>query len=1223
MKKLLMAVAAVAAFGAFGKTYYVDGSVTTSGDGSLEASFKTIAEGIGAASSEAVDTVQVAAGDYPITETIVLGKGVIVQGAGRATTTIDAQLKCRAVEIGHADAVLRGFTIKNGKGTASGASAGSSGSVVGSGILFTSKGGKAEDVRVTGCTSGSNDCRGMAVAICGPGTLENAVVDGNTAGGRFGWHTGGGGGLAVYLAHANAVMRNVAVVDNTYTGYGQSMEKCAGAVHLAQGTVENCTIANNKLFQVGGLLVDNNAAAIVRNTICWGNTAITGKSGAGEPNFRIEGSSPTVTGLCAPAPWGADALTANPRFVDAANKDYSLSPGSPCLAAGIGAIGLGTTAPVFGIAVDEPNGVDSLTTVVRLVGYNGADASSASVVWKVNGVIVEGETGPEFEYTFTGGEPVVSAEVTVPGDAAVTVEASDAVHVGATDVYVDEKATGSVPPYASAATAAKTIDAALPYMCAGSTMHILKGTYQNTQPIFITTNMTFQGEDANTNVVVKRSGNSGIFFVVAHPQAVVSNLTMTGTGTSCGGALRLRDGLVYGCRIVSNKGSASTNGQGVYMDGAKTARLSHSLVASNGNNNESDAAGVYLQAGLVDNCLIRNNISSRGNGAGVLMCGSNTKLLNCTIVDNESKTWTGKGLGGGVMRNADCGTVVNCIIWGNKDASTSAGAPNWYSSDAAKNPKILVVNAFTNCCTTVSGSGVLNDSNKIVQNRAEGVVAPFVENVYTLPQGSVCIDAGRDDDDQAAFDYFSVTRVLRGATAEQVDIGCSEYKPPDVFSASFTCEPKTSFGPVDAKLTGVAQGDGHTPEDFVYKWTFDDDPTEFVGQEVTHHFDGKGNHRVTMRVYLNGEPYGEPVEGDGVGIYGDCIYVAVPGTVNAQFPYDTPETAHSNLSAVVEMASAETPIRLLAGNHPVTKMIQVSKPLTLTGAGRDETVVYCPDSSRLTVFCLNNPEALVESLTVSNGIGSTDGGYSGRGGCVVIADHGGWVRNCRLCKGSGNSNQGGGGAYITGADSRISETIFENNSTAFTSTKTQPCYGGGVWVDNGAKVENCVIRGNKAYSGGGAFVNGGTLCNCTVVGNWAENPDKVSPLPATCVGGVRCDGGSVVNCIVIGNWHKDRRDEDAEWNVSGKERFFNCFTPKADWGEKGICGTLEDVLFRDYAGGDYRISSYSPCVRSGRYQADWMPGRTDFYGKPRTTPCKHVDIGCAQSPDPGLMLLVR
>ena len=62
----------------------------------------------------------------------------------------------------------------------------------------------------------------------------------------------------------------------------------------------------------------------------------------------------------------------------------------------------------------------------------------------------------------------------------------------------------------------------------------------------------------------------------------------------------------------------------------------------------------------------------------------------------------------------------------------------------------------------------------------------------------------------------------------------------------------------------------------------------------------------------------------------------------------------------------------------------------------------------------------------------------------------------------------------------------------------------------------------------------------------------------------------------------------------------------------------EDPQFKT----NYTFSSSGPCVRTGLYQ-DWMKGATDFFGNPRATPGKHVDMGYWQSPDPGLMIRVR
>ena len=66
MKKLLVAVAAVAAFGAFGDTYYVDCSAEAGGDGSEKAPFKHPQLAINAADGVEPTEIIVNDGTYPV-----------------------------------------------------------------------------------------------------------------------------------------------------------------------------------------------------------------------------------------------------------------------------------------------------------------------------------------------------------------------------------------------------------------------------------------------------------------------------------------------------------------------------------------------------------------------------------------------------------------------------------------------------------------------------------------------------------------------------------------------------------------------------------------------------------------------------------------------------------------------------------------------------------------------------------------------------------------------------------------------------------------------------------------------------------------------------------------------------------------------------------------------------------------------------------------------------
>ena len=85
-------------------TYYVDGSVASSGDGSQASPFKTIAEGVAAAA--AGDVVEVAAGTYTISSQITVAKAITIRGADRATTIIDANSACRIFNVSAAASII-------------------------------------------------------------------------------------------------------------------------------------------------------------------------------------------------------------------------------------------------------------------------------------------------------------------------------------------------------------------------------------------------------------------------------------------------------------------------------------------------------------------------------------------------------------------------------------------------------------------------------------------------------------------------------------------------------------------------------------------------------------------------------------------------------------------------------------------------------------------------------------------------------------------------------------------------------------------------------------------------------------------------------------------------------------------------------------------------------------------------------------------------------------
>jgi hypothetical protein len=147
------------------------------------------------------------------------------------------------------------------------------------------------------------------------GTLQCCVLFGNSVTNNPG---GGGGGIAYARAYNCLLMRN-------------SADEGGGAFF---SSVVNCTVVSNTASSQGGGVYDNNndvpAYAHFENDIVYYNTAKMGSN-----YFFI--ALPTNMAFCCtqPLPLGRTGnITNAPQFVDAANGDFHLSDGSPCINSG-------------------------------------------------------------------------------------------------------------------------------------------------------------------------------------------------------------------------------------------------------------------------------------------------------------------------------------------------------------------------------------------------------------------------------------------------------------------------------------------------------------------------------------------------------------------------------------------------------------------------------------------------------------------------------------------------------------------------------------------------------------------------------------------------------------------------------------------------------------------------------------------------------------------------
>jgi len=386
---ILLAVAVLTP--ACGMTWYVDGSVSSSGDGATwETALKTIQEGIDKALEG--DTVTVAEGVY-IENIHFDGKNIILTGTDPlnpdvvAGTIIDGNQSGSVVTFDGTEnetCVLSGFTLQKGKAE------------YGGGVY----GGPFSD-RLTHATIRNNvvtenvaSYYGGGLAHCA-GLVENNIIKGNSA------DTHGGG-----LYSCQGTIQNNVIAGNGVEGYGGGMAMCYGTIqsntifensagiyggglYLCNGIIRNNTVSTNSAWTSGGgfaecdgeiynnIIAGNfvesaagggladcdamihsntivgNAAGVsttsrggglfnctgwIQNCIIWGNTALEA------PQFYAPGVTPTH---CCIEGWvhgGTGNVTSDPRFVDAdgaddnaetyGDNDYRLLEDSPCIDAG-------------------------------------------------------------------------------------------------------------------------------------------------------------------------------------------------------------------------------------------------------------------------------------------------------------------------------------------------------------------------------------------------------------------------------------------------------------------------------------------------------------------------------------------------------------------------------------------------------------------------------------------------------------------------------------------------------------------------------------------------------------------------------------------------------------------------------------------------------------------------------------------------------------------------
>jgi hypothetical protein len=301
-------------------------------------------------STDIVVTVLVADGTYTGPENVNLliqGRSINIEGSGPDTCIIDCQGSGRAFTftgVETDDSVLSGFTIKGGNVTDNGG-----------GILFDGASPTIENCVITGNQAkygGGIACLNSSPTISDCDIEEN--ISQNGGGGLYcsssspkikecsiSNNVGGYYGAGVYLTASSPSLSSCLIVGNSAIYYGGGVW-CSNS---SSSTITNCTIADNLLtdptYGRGGAMYSNKSSSQVTNSILWENAATSGpeiylaSSSALHVEYSdVQGGKAAVIIDNSNSDWDdATNMDADPLFVG--EEDYHLSPGSPCIDAGI------------------------------------------------------------------------------------------------------------------------------------------------------------------------------------------------------------------------------------------------------------------------------------------------------------------------------------------------------------------------------------------------------------------------------------------------------------------------------------------------------------------------------------------------------------------------------------------------------------------------------------------------------------------------------------------------------------------------------------------------------------------------------------------------------------------------------------------------------------------------------------------------------------------------
>jgi len=1269
----------------WGRTWYVDATVSVSGDGSSwERAFKTIQEGIDAAWEG--ETVIVAPRIY-VENIDFKGKNIAL----RSTDPLDpAVVADTVIDGGESDSVvtfvgsenntcvLSGFTIRNGEATAG------EPRNRGGGIR-----GGYEDYRTRAVIENNVITNNLAwdgggLVYCG-GIIRNNIITNNSA-----EDDGGGlhrcGGTVEYNAiignsagdHGGAIAKSTSIIRQNIICENSAGDQ-GGALRDCDGTIESNTFVDNIATYGDSLALCDGA---IRNCIIWGG------SRHGVQLYHC--NMPTYCSIDRWKRGGLGNISYRPYFVDAANGDYHLQNWSPCIDAG-------DTASLFS-REPEPNGGR-----INMGAYGDTPEAASKCPDS------DDDQLPDDWETETFGDLSQAGTDDADGDNFSNREEyqkGSNPQVAPVVWYVSES-VGSSGDDTSQATAFKTIQEATQAASDGDTVIVSAGLYsenlkfngknlilRSIDPLnpAVVSSTIIDGNEAGP--VVTLLGSEDEMCVVAGftirngsgafgggicggtdeegNHATIRNNNIIGNSApgywdedrqqwveGFGGGLAFCDGLIRDNTISLN--SARLDGGGLY---GCDATIQNNTITLN-RVDEGDGGGLDDCDGTIQNNLIADNDAANDGGG---LSGCDGAIQSNTIVANHAVE-NGGGLVGCL------GTVRNCIIWGN--VAKPERTQIWES------------NAPSFCCIQDWLEG--GEGNIVFDPR-------FVDagsGDYHLDPDSPCISEG------ANFYWHAwPQRDLDGncrLEGARIDMGCYEWgattdEDGDLLSDSDEVAQQTDV------LLEDTDGDGLRDGLEVLRGTNPIGPTPPGVVQVPDDF-------MTIQ-----EALCLAVPGDEIivspGTYtGNLQFCGTDVTLRSMDP-DNPELVAATILSggdtvpVVCFVGSEGPDCVLSGftisnghadhgcgirgggskrhTHATIRNNTITNNYALRGgaglAWCDGTIVNNTISNNqaeenggglsgchgtiqsntitgnYAATAMDDCDGIIRGNTIAanvrNGVYGCDGTIESNAitanfGSGISVCHGRILRNAIV----GNSSSG-----LSGCDGSILNNAIVGNWGR---------RGGGLNNCNGEILNNTIVMNQAMYSGGGLDMCNAVIRNCIIWGNIASGDHQVfrsSDPTYSCIqdwvlGG---EGNKIEDPAFVGQlpgagqWTEaptfDQEtsqttlvDDSASWqpdalagfpinpDASRLRQFLiasNTATTIKVWGD--VSGFM--FVGEGYAYGviDYRLSGNSPCIDASKNE-EWMWGAVDLDGNSRVLPGRsfwRVDMGALEYALPALKTFI-